>query len=111
MRLKTSLFLLSTVLFLSCMKDETTELTELIIEETIVTNFPQIPEDEIPETDLTMAVSWINNIQSENGLLESSENTNFVSLYDNALAALVFMELNEMERAEKIRLFQWASQQ
>ncbi len=102
MRLKTSLFLLSTVLFLSCMKDETTELTELIIEETIVPNSPQIPEDEIPETDLTIAVNWINNMQSENGLLESSENTDFVSLYDNALAALVFMELNEMDRAEKI---------
>ncbi len=102
MRLKTSLFLLSTVLFLSCMKDETTELTELIRVETIVTNSPQIPEDEIPETDLTMAVNWINNMQSENGLLESSENTDFVSLYDNALAALVFMELNEMDRAEKI---------
>jgi hypothetical protein len=35
--------------------------------------------------------SWFKNQQLVNGLLESAENGNVVSLYDNALAAMVFM--------------------
>ncbi|CAN5532143.1 hypothetical protein BH10BAC3_BH10BAC3_39110 [soil metagenome] len=47
-------------------------------------------------------LNWFNNLQLPNGLLESSDNSNFVSLYDNALSAFVFMSYNDFTRAEKI---------
>ena len=105
MRYKATLLLLNIVLFLSCMKDETIVLSVSSIEEPLVVNSTPLPEEKEelkPETDLSKAAHWIVKMQSANGLLESSENTDFVSLYDNALAALVFMQLNEMDGAEKI---------
>ena len=45
---------------------------------------------------------WITNQQLTNGLVRSSENNNLVSLYDNALAALVFIMKEDFEKAEKI---------
>lgn len=45
---------------------------------------------------------WIENMQLANGLIESAENSNFVSLYDNALVALVFTLYKDRERTEKI---------
>jgi hypothetical protein len=50
----------------------------------------------------TLIINWFNNQQLPNGLLESTENGNVVSLYDNALAAMVFMLYDELERAESI---------
>ena len=47
-------------------------------------------------------LNWFNNLQLANGILESSDNSNFVSLYDNALSAFVFMSYNDFIRAEKI---------
>ena len=105
MRHKALLLLLNIVLFLSCTKDETIVFSASSIEEPLVVNTTTLPEDKEevePKTDLSKAVNWVVKMQSANGLLESSENTDFVSLYDNALAALVFMELNEMDGAEKI---------
>lgn len=46
--------------------------------------------------------SWLCCMQMPNGLLENTENSNFVSLYDNALAALVFMAAGEKARSEAI---------
>lgn len=45
---------------------------------------------------------WLVAIQLANGLLESSENSNFVSLYDNALAAFAFMAKGDRLKAEAI---------
>ncbi|MBT8297249.1 MAG: hypothetical protein KJO52_02870 [Maribacter sp.] len=103
MRYKALIVFLNTVLLLSCMKDETIILNISNIEEQIATSTPTLPKvkDE-QDHNISKAVNWIVKMQSANGLLESSENTNFVSLYDNALAALVFIELNEIEGAEKI---------
>ncbi|HCQ16530.1 MAG TPA: hypothetical protein DIU20_09725 [Cryomorphaceae bacterium] len=50
----------------------------------------------------TRILNWFNQQQLPNGLLESAENGNVVSLYDNALAALVFMLNGNLERAERI---------
>jgi cellulose synthase operon protein B len=47
-------------------------------------------------------INWLNNVQLPNGLLENTENSNTVSLYDNALASMVFMLNGDFERAEKI---------
>lgn len=46
--------------------------------------------------------NWFESQQLPNGLLESSENGNVVSLYDNALAALVFIMQEEYQKAEHI---------
>lgn len=56
----------------------------------------------IPSTNEKRVLKWLSNQQLSNGLLESVENGNVVSLYDNALAALVFMMRNDFEKAEKI---------
>jgi len=105
MRYKATLLVLNLVLFLSCTKDETIILGASSIEEPLVTNTPLLSEEKEevePGTNLSKATNWIVKIQAANGLLESSENTDFVSLYDNALAALVFIQLNEMDEAEMI---------
>jgi len=39
-------------------------------------------------------------MQHTSGLMESAENTNFVSLYDNALAAIFFIQEDEKAKAE-----------
>jgi len=46
--------------------------------------------------------SWLTNMQLHNGLLLSSEGGKNVSLYDNALAALVFTAYGDYDKAEKI---------
>ncbi|MFS4456006.1 hypothetical protein [Maribacter sp. 2304DJ31-5] len=48
------------------------------------------------------AKNWIYNMQRPSGLMESSENSNFVSLYDNALAAIFFISEGKRENAEQI---------
>ncbi len=45
---------------------------------------------------------WFENQQLPNGLVPSVENGNVVSLYDNALAAMVFMLHADIARAEKV---------
>ena len=46
--------------------------------------------------------NWITHIQLNNGILTSTEGSNFVSLYDNSLAALAFISVGEYTRAEHI---------
>lgn len=57
-------------------------------------SFPSMLPDKV--------VGWLNNMQLGNGLVQTSENSNLVSLYDNALASLVFMAAGENSRAEAI---------
>ncbi len=62
-----------------------------------------VPEETMEEEEeIDEVYNWISQMQLSNGLLESSENSNFISLYDNALASLVFISKGELERAEKI---------
>ncbi|MBK8844183.1 MAG: carboxypeptidase regulatory-like domain-containing protein [Saprospiraceae bacterium] len=60
---------------------------------------------EKPSTVETQIFNWFNAQQLPNGLLESVENGNIVSLYDNALAALVFLTKNDIAKAEKYLIF------
>ncbi len=55
-----------------------------------------------PSNNQQQIFNWFNNQQLANGLLESAENGNIVSLYDNALAAMVFMLNGNFTKAEKI---------
>lgn len=50
----------------------------------------------------TQIFTWFNNQQLFNGLLQSSEIGTMISLYDNALAAMVFMLRGDFSRAERI---------
>jgi hypothetical protein len=61
------------------------------------------PEDKpsLSENEIRI-FNWFDNQQLSNGLLESVENGNIVSLYDNALAAMVFMLRDDYTKAEKI---------
>ena len=63
------------------------------------------PMVDTAETDLSnedLVTEWVNNMQNINGLLESAEDTNFVSLYDNALAAILFVARSDFEKAEMV---------
>jgi hypothetical protein len=48
-----------------------------------------------------LVYNWLINNQLENGLLETSENSNLVSLYDNALAVMAFSIMGDFDKAEK----------
>lgn len=45
---------------------------------------------------------WLSQMQQPNGLLLSSEGGKYVSLYDNALAAITFSAYGDYQKAEKI---------
>ena len=62
-------------------------------------------EDEsthVPSENETQILTWFDDQQLSNGLLESAENGNIVSLYDNALAAMVYMLRGDFTKSEKI---------
>ncbi len=60
------------------------------------------PEDSSANDRETPILNWLLQQQLPNGLLESTENGNVVSLYDQALAALAFIMTGEIDRAERI---------
>lgn len=64
----------------------------------------QISESETIQnkTEIDSIYNWFINMQNDNGLLLSSEGGRYVSLYDNALSALVFTINGDFENAEKI---------
>lgn len=62
-----------------------------------------IPADTVTNRkEVDPSISWVFEMQAPSGLLESAENTNVVSLYDNALAAIFFIHLGERAKAEAI---------
>ncbi len=87
---------------LSCTKDSTESFSS--VESASVVSQPAAKEtvsvDVHAEEHCTYL--WISSMQFSNGLLESAEGTDFVSLYDNALSALSFMAAGDFKKAEKI---------
>lgn len=65
---------------------------------------PQVEEPDNPAISEieTGILNWFNNQQLPNGLLESIEVGNVVSLYDNALASMVYILQEDYEKAENI---------
>lgn len=59
-------------------------------------------EAPIAELKVDSVYSWLCHMQQNNGLLLSSEGGTYVSLYDNALAALAFTSYGDYNKAEKI---------
>ncbi|MEJ1223200.1 hypothetical protein [Sediminicola sp. 1XM1-17] len=68
--------------------------------ETITVVNPE--KEEVQDVIWTETSNWLGKMQRTNGLLESTENGDFVSLYDNALAALAFTALKKYDKAEAI---------
>ena len=62
----------------------------------------KVSEVPAPSLKVDSVYSWVCNMQMDNGLLKSSEGGRYVSLYDNSLAALVFLVYGDFSRAEKI---------
>lgn len=72
-----------------------------------LTNFMAVntinPPAESSLTNNVIAVKkWVYSMQHPSGLMESAEDTNFVSLYDNTLAALFFIQEDEKDKAEAL---------
>ncbi|NNK10595.1 MAG: hypothetical protein HKP08_04565 [Flavobacteriaceae bacterium] len=86
----------------SCMEDVTTIYEQPKPEVEVV----DIPEEEPKATDVPPSpekvFDWLGHMQGSNGLVESAEFTDFVSLYDNALAALTFIAEGDLSSAEGI---------
>lgn len=61
-----------------------------------------VSEIALPEMKIDSVYSWLSNMQQPNGLLLSSEGGMYVSLYDNALAALAFTSYGDFNKAERI---------
>ena len=55
-----------------------------------------------PVDTLKAALSWVASLQGPAGLLESAEQTSFVSLYDNALAAILYTKTGQPDLARGI---------
>ncbi|WP_445383218.1 hypothetical protein [Robiginitalea sp. IMCC43444] len=98
MRIKYLCYALTVLLVLSCNEEPSSE--ELYSDNPV----PEVSlfEESIDLDPETQAYNWLKSMQHSNGLVESAYNTNFVSLYDNALAALAFMEMGDYPRAKNI---------
>lgn len=53
-------------------------------------------------TEYIKITNWVSQMQGSNGLLKSSEVVDFVSLYDNALAAIWFTSQGKIKNTERI---------
>ncbi|WP_025616003.1 hypothetical protein [Cellulophaga baltica] len=84
----------------SCHKE-----TEEIIAQATVPSVALAATEATPESThdaaTIQAILWVSTMQDKNGLFESSEYSNSVSLYDNALAILLFTAQNDFEKAER----------
>lgn len=89
------------LMIVSCSQEQMVPATDAMKIELATT--PEIrPEIPSEKQKLDPSIEWIFQMQRISGLMESSEDSNFVSLYDNALAAIYFIHLGEKERAERI---------
>ncbi|MFD0796315.1 hypothetical protein ACFQZJ_02500 [Maribacter chungangensis] len=99
MSFRLSLFVCLAMLFLSCEKDSVTELNVFEVTQEILPNPPKTNNSSSLDTPV---INWVVGMQHDSGLLESAAHTNFVSLYDNALATILFISINKKEKAEKV---------
>lgn len=89
---------------ISCSSESLEIIEESQVEETENETFTVVnPEkEEVPNEIWTETSNWLEKMQLPNGLLESTENGDFVSLYDNALSAIAFTALKKYDKAEAI---------
>lgn len=99
MKLKIYLTFCIAALFFSCQKEalEKEQILDILLENELETN---ANKESVSSIDAVR--NWVFQMQHTSGLLESAENTNFVSLYDNALATIFFITENQKEKAERV---------
>ncbi|MFX0555570.1 hypothetical protein ACOCEA_02165 [Maribacter sp. CXY002] len=93
--------LLVIIALTSCQKDplENPEDIKVIVDGEL--NNSALPPNE-KTTSGDPIIQWVFQMQSSTGLVASTENSDFTSLYDNALAALLFVEIGQKGKAERI---------
>lgn len=99
---KRIIVILTLILFASCQKEELISYTSSHNETTTLIEQTENPDTPKVTTNLDATLNWIHSQQQENGLLTSSDYIDFVSLYDNALAAILYIQNNEQTKAEKV---------
>ncbi|MFM1998237.1 MAG: hypothetical protein RL204_184, partial [Bacteroidota bacterium] len=103
---KLFILLLFSLSLFSCKKEDETieECDNTCIPDTLIVVDTLIIDETQPHQNpvINQALNWFTQMQNDNGLLESSANSNFVSLYDNALSVLVFIANEDYEKAESI---------
>lgn len=108
MNSKLYLTVCTVALFLSCQKEEVTDFVVFDVKQGVP---PDQPETSIVNTLESPLINWVMGMQHASGLLESAVHTNFVSLYDNALAVILFVNENKQGKAEKVLDFYQAKMQ
>ena len=99
---KPIIYLAILYIVLSCTKDsDDLSISEVSTQQEQQEQIPEIEEIEFSEDEISV-YNWVEQMQLQNGLMESAENTDFVSLYDNALAAMTFLVSGDLKKAEKI---------
>ncbi|MGI9547908.1 MAG: hypothetical protein ACR2MM_11750 [Flavobacteriaceae bacterium] len=90
------------LIFISC--TEKTSDKDYVLADDSSDDMPSVSseEPEVEFSDADLVYAWVSNMQHDSGLMESAEGTDFVSLYDNALASLIFIANGDLEKAEKI---------
>jgi hypothetical protein len=86
----------------SCTLDSVYESVSLEEVEAVGIDLPENNFENTLKGEELEIYKWISHVQLSNGLLTSTEDSNFVSLYDNSLAALAFISVGEYEKAEHI---------
>jgi hypothetical protein len=100
---KKILFILLLGFFISsCTPDSVYEYVIIEEAEAVVTGLPENSLEKSLKAEELEIYKWISHVQLTNGLLTSTEGSNFVSLYDNSLAALTFISVGEYKKAEQI---------
>ena len=102
MRIKLLVISFFAFLLLSCSKEDSAS-TSIPENQVLTEQIVGVPAEENKTSESTLkTLNWLRHMQMSNGLLESTENSNFVSLYDNSLAALIFISNGEYGKAERI---------
>lgn len=99
-------FMILSIVAYSCETDTIETPTEIndpiAILDPITDHDPNTSSEIDTSNDISIgSENWISSMQSLNGLLESTERSDFVSLYDNSLTILYFTAKGDFEKAEK----------
>lgn len=86
------------LLFIACSpEDINSEISSFSTSE-----IPQGKATQVSKRGASKPYMWVQSMQHSNGLMESAEQTNFVSLYDNALAVMLFTRKGEYSKAAMV---------
>lgn len=97
------LFVLMACISESCRKSCDENEVETESEQTIGNPVSNIDSSLVQLSDSVLV--WLDSMQLDYGLLETSYQSNFISLYDNALSACAFISAGQHERAARILNF------